>query len=258
MTHEDTTTDSTPESVLVGLAQLYLRTAASPLPKHPAAFGWQMIAGVHAAAFAHALHALNGVAPETAADIASWYEGPFGDGPDPIDTRSWFAEHIARSTAEFTAWANEAATVAQEANQPATSENGAAPEADAVHKHFGLSYANYMVLPRTLLQSMPDAWQAQFVQLLSELEDAFETVPQAEAYIVQAATEQEVWTLDALERTAARVTPNDDSDDTTFTHTSLIGETTELDPSDVVLVPAVDPVPHYNRGRTRVPTKQER
>ncbi|WP_030186594.1 hypothetical protein, partial [Streptomyces capuensis] len=43
---------------------------------------------------------------------------------------------------------------------------------DAIHKHFGLSYANYLVLPRTLLQSMPDAWQNAFVKLLDEMDDA--------------------------------------------------------------------------------------
>lgn len=28
-----------------------------------------------------------------------------------------------------------------------------------IHGFFGLSYSNYLVLPRTLMQSMPVAWQ---------------------------------------------------------------------------------------------------
>jgi hypothetical protein len=88
--------------------------------------------------------------------------------------------------------------------------------AGAVHAHFGLSYANYLVLPRTLMQSMPVGWQERMVAVLDELDDAFRHVPQAEAYKVEAATESE----------------------------GFEGE--------VSLVPAVDPVPHYNRGRTYV------
>lgn len=42
----------------------------------------------------------------------------------------------------------------------------------AIHHYFSLSYANYMVLRRSLLQSMSPAWQAKFVALLMELDDA--------------------------------------------------------------------------------------
>lgn len=35
---------------------------------------------------------------------------------------------------------------------------------------FSLSYSSFLVLPRTVLQSMPDDWQAKFVALLDELE----------------------------------------------------------------------------------------
>ena len=61
-----------------------------------------------------------------------------------------------------------------------------------IHTYFSLSYANYLVLPRTLLQSMPDEWQAKFVALLRACDEAFEHVPQAEVYDVTAATEHEV------------------------------------------------------------------
>lgn len=39
-----------------------------------------------------------------------------------------------------------------------------------VHAWFGLTYANYLVMPRSLLQSMPHEWQAQLVALLWQWE----------------------------------------------------------------------------------------
>lgn len=79
---------------------------------------------------------------------------------------------------------------------------------EPVHLWFGLSYANYLTLPRSLLQSMPDEWQKRFVTCLYELDAHFEGVPQASRY---------------------RVTAIDE--DGRFTK---------------------DPVPHYDRGRTRI------
>lgn len=42
---------------------------------------------------------------------------------------------------------------------------------NAVHDWFGLSYAAYLVLPRLVLQSMPDEWQERFTSMLNELEE---------------------------------------------------------------------------------------
>lgn len=42
---------------------------------------------------------------------------------------------------------------------------------EAVHYFFGLSYANYLVLHRSALQSMPAEWQRKFVDLVEELND---------------------------------------------------------------------------------------
>ncbi len=39
-----------------------------------------------------------------------------------------------------------------------------------IHGYFGSTYASYLVLPRSVLQSMPDDWQADFVGLVRELE----------------------------------------------------------------------------------------
>ena len=43
-----------------------------------------------------------------------------------------------------------------------------------VHYWFGLTYAQYLVLNRTMLQSMPIAWQAQFVNMLRSLAENFD------------------------------------------------------------------------------------
>lgn len=58
------------------------------------------------------------------------------------------------------------------------------PAEDHVHTMFGLTYANYLVLPRTLLQSMPDVWQAKFVGLIEQYDAAFRHVLQADNYRV--------------------------------------------------------------------------
>lgn len=42
-----------------------------------------------------------------------------------------------------------------------------------IHTWFSLTYANYLVLPRAVLQSMPDEWQHRFVECLQEMERAF-------------------------------------------------------------------------------------
>lgn len=57
-----------------------------------------------------------------------------------------------------------------------------------VHTFFGLTYANYLVLHRTLLQSMPDEWQLRFIDCVRELQDAFSHLDQANNYMVQART----------------------------------------------------------------------
>jgi hypothetical protein len=42
-----------------------------------------------------------------------------------------------------------------------------------VHTWFGLSYASYLTINRSLLQSMPDEWQDRFVRCLTELQRHF-------------------------------------------------------------------------------------
>ena len=39
---------------------------------------------------------------------------------------------------------------------------------DAIHEYFGLTYAAYLCMPRSVLQAMPADWQRRFVALLEE------------------------------------------------------------------------------------------
>ncbi|MFF3959157.1 hypothetical protein ACFYY1_39085 [Streptomyces sp. NPDC001890] len=120
---------------------------------------------------------------------------------------------------------------------------------EEIHKHFGLSYANYLVIPRTLLQSMPDEWQTPFVALLNELDEAFQHVPQAEAYevtpgkwrAVDDMTTDEMHSLNTRTDTLADGTPYPKRDDWY-----------DQDPDEQHFLEDEDPVPHYNRGRTHV------
>lgn len=43
---------------------------------------------------------------------------------------------------------------------------------DYIHQYFGLTYSSYLVLQRSILQSMPNKWQKRFVGMLEELEVA--------------------------------------------------------------------------------------
>jgi hypothetical protein len=51
---------------------------------------------------------------------------------------------------------------------------------------FSLSYANYLVLHRSLLQSMPKEWQYEFVALVQQMDHHFRDVEQAPGYKVWA------------------------------------------------------------------------
>lgn len=81
-----------------------------------------------------------------------------------------------------------------------------------IHTYFGLTYANYLVLRRTVLQSMPIGWQVRFVKMLQEIEE----------------------TLDIPEDTVRSFTVSAKDEQGRF---------------------MVDPVPHYDRGRARIPLK---
>lgn len=88
------------------------------------------------------------------------------------------------------------------------SESRYADETEPIHLWFSLTYANYLVMPRSVLQSMPQEWQAKFCEMLDE---AHKTFPD-------------------LDWPGYRCSAVDSS----------TGKYIK------------DPIPHYNRGRTRL------
>ena len=61
---------------------------------------------------------------------------------------------------------------------------------ESIHCWFGLSYANYLVLPRSLLQSMPQEWQSKFVDMIDEISETLETPYELPEYRVNAVDEK--------------------------------------------------------------------
>ena len=55
---------------------------------------------------------------------------------------------------------------------------------EKIHEWFELSYASYLVLPRSILQSAPDKWQIKFVKLLNELGEMFDCPRKGTTYAV--------------------------------------------------------------------------
>lgn len=118
MTTTPDTTHSTPETpleLLEDLGEFHTRTCVSPLPKHPAAMGWQAVAGSMAAGFARALFALNEIAPDKAREITVWFQGPFQDGPDPEEHTDWLERHVAKGPELLEQWVEDGRRMAREA-----------------------------------------------------------------------------------------------------------------------------------------------
>lgn len=83
---------------------------------------------------------------------------------------------------------------------------------EPIHRYFGLSYASYLVVPRSLLQSMPDAWQARLVRCLEELFDVYDNHAH---YVVQTKDERGKFTKDNLadyDRGRRYVVPGEEQD----------------------------------------------
>lgn len=60
---------------------------------------------------------------------------------------------------------------------------------EAMHQWFGLSYANYLAVPRVLIQSMSDEWQSRLARLLDEMQEATRGIEQAPQYRVHTTDE---------------------------------------------------------------------
>lgn len=56
---------------------------------------------------------------------------------------------------------------------------------EPVHFWFELSYAQYLTIPRSILEAMPVEWQDRFVACLNELDETFDWRPKSGRYWVQ-------------------------------------------------------------------------
>ena len=54
-----------------------------------------------------------------------------------------------------------------------------------LHAWFELSYAQFLTVPRLVLESMPFRWQEKMVALLTEMDDAFDWRPKSGRYWVR-------------------------------------------------------------------------
>jgi hypothetical protein len=144
------------------------------------------------------------------------------------------------------------------------------PTNGPIHTWFGLTYSNYLVLPRSLMQSMPIEWQERMAACLNEMRGAFDHVEQAKGYEVHAATMHEVDALTDEQRAERGITEHwYDADEPTDLSAGDLAEWKnihelpdapvyrdadgqELDYDHSVQIRCEDPVPHYNRGRTYI------
>lgn len=84
-----------------------------------------------------------------------------------------------------------------------------------VDLYFSLSYSNFAVFPRSLLQSMPQEWQERFYELMMEFNDQWRGLPEGfspDEYRVQPVKDGRLapWSdyrLPHYNRTRTRVTP---------------------------------------------------
>lgn len=141
-----------------------------------------------------------------------------------------------------------------------------------IHTYFGLTYANYLVLNRSLLQSMPEEWQHKFVEMLGELDDEFSHIETAQCFEVVAGVEDyaENYSIEDLKErfgiTPTWEVPELDEDDPGYDDAwdefhcevewiNARGE--NLGRVGRFVKPCEDPVPHYSRGRTRITRHSE-
>lgn len=117
-----------------------------------------------------------------------------------------------------------------------------------IHEHFGLTYANYLVLHRTLMQSMPVEWQNRMVRCLNELDAAFDHVDKPNAYKVVPGEERYLSELTDQQIRAAGCDVEHGEEFSTYYDDRF----TELGEGEAsvyrVIMPTSDPLPHYRRG----------
>ena len=80
-----------------------------------------------------------------------------------------------------------------------------------IHAWFELSYATYLTIPRSILQSMPIEWQQRFAACLGELDDALPWRPREGRYWVHLKDDRGRFVTDPFN--AYRHVPAYDADD---------------------------------------------
>jgi hypothetical protein len=124
-----------------------------------------------------------------------------------------------------------------------------------IHTWFELSYSNYLVLPRSLMQSMPVEWQERMVACVEGMRRAYEHLDHPDAYEVTASVEctySDLSDNDMRELGISRPDAPDGEHDESWEDRYYDRDGNEHQAWERVLVPRVggDPIPHYNRGRT--------
>jgi hypothetical protein len=134
-----------------------------------------------------------------------------------------------------------------------------AAETEPIHLWFSLSYANYLVAPRSVLQSMPQEWQARFVMLLAEMQDSFGHLDWPTYHVEALAREPELLHEETCPDCEGEgvITPLPTEDERPCPTCDGEGSI-DIDPryetaEEVGFI--LDPIPHYNRGRTHLEPK---
>lgn len=147
-------------------------------------------------------------------------------------------------------------------------EDGLDQDPMDIHTYFGLSYANYLVRPRALLQSMPEGWQQQFVALLRQMDGHFadvglpdyrvETGRWAYVYELDDATRGRLGITDGADEAIAALSEDDPEHDARVEAALEESVFYDADGNELdrqcgqVFVPGPNPIPPYDRGRTFV------
>jgi hypothetical protein len=109
---------------------------------------------------------------------------------------------------------------------------------------FSLSYSNFLVMHRVELEHMPEEWQHRFVQMLREVEAAYEHLDHPEGYEVYPAKWVMVEDLSEAEAEAAQITVVYGENSTRYFNSR--GD--EMEGYQRVPIRVPDPIPHYRHG----------
>jgi hypothetical protein len=90
-------------------------------------------------------------------------------------------------------WLDEKEEIEAELSLKRKSNDEILLSSDPIHCWFGLSYAQYLTIPRTVLQSMPIEWQRVFVKCLNQIDEVIDWMPKEGTYRVQLMKMKEVY-----------------------------------------------------------------